>query len=66
MGAKWFGARVLRKEDPALLTGQGRYVDDIKLPGMLHAVVLRSPLPMPQSAASTKPERSICRASTPS
>jgi carbon-monoxide dehydrogenase large subunit len=45
MGAKWFGARVLRKEDPALLTGKGRYVDDIKLPGMLHAVVLRSPHP---------------------
>lgn len=45
MGAKWFGARVLRKEDPALLTGKGRYVDDIKLPGMLHAAVLRSPHP---------------------
>ncbi len=45
MGAKWFGARVLRKEDPALLTGKGCYVDDINLPGMLHAVVLRSPHP---------------------
>ena len=43
MGAKWFGASVKRKEDPAFLTGRGRYVDDIKLPGMLHAVVLRSP-----------------------
>jgi carbon-monoxide dehydrogenase large subunit len=39
----WFGARIKRKEDPDLLTGRGRYVDDIKLPGMLHAVVLRSP-----------------------
>src|SRR5882757_8871709 len=39
----WFGASIKRKEDPALLTGRGRYVDDIKLPGMLHAVVLRSP-----------------------
>ncbi len=43
MGAKWFGASVKRKEDPAFLTGRGRYVDDIELPGMLHAVVLRSP-----------------------
>src|ERR1700681_4695585 len=39
----WFGASIKRKEDPDLLTGAGRYVDDIKLPGMLHAVVLRSP-----------------------
>src|SRR6267154_120350 len=39
----WFGASIKRKEDPDLLTGRGRYVDDIKLPGMLHAVVLRSP-----------------------
>ena len=43
MGAKWFGASVKRKEDPAFLTGRGRYVDDIALAGMLHAVVLRSP-----------------------
>ncbi|MCC6887579.1 MAG: xanthine dehydrogenase family protein molybdopterin-binding subunit [Hyphomicrobiales bacterium] len=43
MGAKWFGASVKRKEDPAFLTGHGRYVDDIKLPGMLYAAVLRSP-----------------------
>ena len=43
MGAKWFGASVKRKEDPALLTGRGRYVDDIALAGMLEAVVLRSP-----------------------
>ena len=39
----WFGASIKRKEDPAFLTGRGRYVDDISLPGMLHAVVLRSP-----------------------
>src|SRR3984893_9218959 len=38
----WFGASIKRKEDAALLRGLGRYVDDIKLPGMLHAVVLRS------------------------
>jgi aerobic carbon-monoxide dehydrogenase large subunit len=39
----WFGASVKRKEDPAFLTGRGRYVDDIRLAGMLHAAVLRSP-----------------------
>jgi carbon-monoxide dehydrogenase large subunit len=43
MGAKWFGAAVKRKEDPALLRGQGRYVDDIHLPAMLHAAFVRSP-----------------------
>ena len=43
MGAKWFGASVKRKEDPAFLTGTGRFVDDIALPGMLYAAVVRSP-----------------------
>ena len=40
---KFVGDRHLRKEDPRLLTGRGRYVGDIALPGMLHAVLLRSP-----------------------
>src|SRR5207253_2297656 len=39
------GARVVRKEDPRLLTGAGAYVDDLHLPGMVHAAVLRSPFP---------------------
>ena len=43
MGAKHFGARVSRVEDPALLTGRGRFVDDVKLPGTLHACFVRSP-----------------------
>ena len=34
---------VRRVEDPRLLKGDGRYTDDIQLPGMLHGVVLRSP-----------------------
>jgi aerobic carbon-monoxide dehydrogenase large subunit len=38
-----FGVRVERREDLPLLTGQGSYTDDLKLPGMLHAAVLRSP-----------------------
>jgi len=39
------GARVARVEDPRLLTGRGRYVDDLTLPGMAHAAFLRSPYP---------------------
>jgi aerobic carbon-monoxide dehydrogenase large subunit len=42
MGVRYIGAKVERQEDPRLLTGHGRYVDDIKLPGMLHACFLRS------------------------
>jgi carbon-monoxide dehydrogenase large subunit len=36
--------RLKRKEDPRFIRGQGNYVDDIKLPGMLHGAILRSPL----------------------
>jgi aerobic carbon-monoxide dehydrogenase large subunit len=43
MGAKYFGAAVKRKEDPRFLRGEGRYVDDVKLSGMLHAAFVRSP-----------------------
>src|SRR5262245_22684012 len=38
-----FGARMARVEDPALLTGKGRFIDDIALPGTLSAVFVRSP-----------------------
>src|SRR5580658_10847594 len=41
---RYTGASIKRSEDPRILTGAGRYVDDIKLPGMLHAAFLRSPL----------------------
>src|SRR6266566_4363650 len=43
MATRWFGAPVQRIEDPRLLRGKGTYVDDIDLPDMLHAAVLRSP-----------------------
>ncbi len=43
MGVKLMGARVKRLEDPRLLRGQASYVDDIRLPGTLHAAILRSP-----------------------
>ena len=42
---RYAGARVPRVEDARLLTGQGTYVDDIHLPGMLHAFFVRSPHP---------------------
>ena len=35
--------RMLRKEDARFLRGQGNYLDDIQLPGMLHGAILRSP-----------------------
>ena len=37
------GRRLLRQEDPRLLTGKGAYVTDLALPAMLHMAVLRSP-----------------------
>src|SRR5439155_664120 len=43
MGAKYFGASVKRREDPRFLRGEGRFVDDLAIPGMLHAALLRSP-----------------------
>jgi aerobic carbon-monoxide dehydrogenase large subunit len=36
--------RMKRKEDPRFIRGQGHYVDDVNLPGMLHGAVLRSPV----------------------
>src|SRR5262249_11928930 len=41
--ATYVGRPLKRFEDPRLMTGQGSFVDDLQLPGMLHAVVLRSP-----------------------
>ncbi len=37
------GAAVKRREDPRFITGHGQYTDDIKLPGMVHMAILRSP-----------------------
>ena len=53
--------RIQRKEDPRFVRGQGRYVDDIVLPGMLHGAILRSPMAhgrirgIDSSAARTAP-----------
>src|ERR671937_1638134 len=37
------GARMKRVEDPSFITGAAKYLDDLKLPGMAHVAVLRSP-----------------------
>jgi len=42
MGVRYFGAGVRRIEDPKLLTGCGRYLDDIRQPDALHAAFVRS------------------------
>jgi len=42
--SRFVGQSVPRVEDQRILTGSGRYIDDIVLPGMLHGVFVRSPL----------------------
>ncbi|HEA69149.1 MAG TPA: xanthine dehydrogenase family protein molybdopterin-binding subunit [Desulfobacterales bacterium] len=42
---KWVGKGMKRKEDLRLLTGRGRFMDDIRLPNMKYAAILRSPYP---------------------
>jgi CO/xanthine dehydrogenase Mo-binding subunit len=40
---EWVGKSLRRVEDPKFLLGRGRYIDDLVLPRMLHAAVVRSP-----------------------
>ena len=40
---RWLGKSINRVEDPRFLRGEGRYIDDIKLPGMAHAAIVGSP-----------------------
>jgi len=44
MATRYFGEPIKRNEDGRLLTGQALFVDDVELPGMLHAAFLRSNL----------------------
>jgi carbon-monoxide dehydrogenase large subunit len=37
------GSSIKRKEDPRMIAGKGTYLDDVRLPGMVHAVFVRSP-----------------------
>ncbi|MER5392459.1 xanthine dehydrogenase family protein molybdopterin-binding subunit [Saccharopolyspora sp. NPDC002686] len=41
-GNRWVGTAVPRREDPRLLRGRGRFIDDVQLTGMLHAGFVRS------------------------
>jgi carbon-monoxide dehydrogenase large subunit len=40
---RYMGGGVLRKEDPELISGQARFIDDITLPGMQWVGIVRSP-----------------------
>lgn len=42
MATRYLGSPIKRNEDPRLLTGQALFVDDVELPGLLHAAFLRS------------------------
>ena len=42
---RFVGERVRRVEDRRILTGRGKYVDDVQLPNMVHAAFVRSPFP---------------------
>src|SRR5258708_36615182 len=42
MSTRTFGEPIKRNEDRRLLTGQALFIDDVELPGMLHAAFLRS------------------------
>ena len=37
------GTPMVRREDPALLTGEAKYTNDLAIPGALHLALLRSP-----------------------
>ena len=43
MTTRIFGSGIRRREDPRLITGGATYTDDVQLPGMLYAAMLRSP-----------------------
>ncbi len=43
MSTRIFGSGIKRREDPRLITGKALYTDDIRLPGTVHMVIVRSP-----------------------
>lgn len=55
---KYIGQRIIRREDARFLTGRTRYVDDLRLPGVLHAAFVRSPHPHAEIAA-IRTERAV-------
>jgi carbon-monoxide dehydrogenase large subunit len=63
--AGFFGRSVMRLEDHKLLRGAGRFVDDIAVPGVLHAAFVRSPIAHGRCGASTLQRRAWSRAFMP-
>ena len=43
VATKVVGASIKRREDPRLITGEAKYLDDIQLPALTHMAILRSP-----------------------
>ena len=58
--------RLKRKEDARFIRGQGTYLDDIKLPGMVHGAILRSPYAHAHIVSIDTSRRSRIRTSPPS
>ena len=52
MATRSFGERILRNEDERLLRGRGMYLDDIAMPGVLHAASMGSPNPVVRGTVS--------------
>ena len=59
---RFVGQKVPRKEDPRLLTGHGRYIDDVTVTGMLHETFVRSDL---ARAAITRIDVEAARTAVP-
>ena len=62
---RFVGSSVPRSEDRRILTGAGTYVDDMQLPGMLHAASCAARLRTRASRVSTRTRRVISRVSSP-
>ena len=60
--ASVFGSTLKRREDPRLITGNGQYSEDIQLPRMLYASVLRSPHAHARIVSITRRRRKPWRA----
>jgi len=61
-GFRFIGKPVRRAEDERLVTGKGRFSDDFKLDHQAYAAMVRSPHPMPASAASIRRAPAPCQA----
>ena len=57
MTTRSFGSGIRRREDPRLITGRASYTDDIKLPGMVHAAILRSMYAHAVTSSQSTPAR---------